>query len=313
MVRALWLLLAIVPLALAPRGAAAQLMEDEQEAQPGATDEPRPAERAASEPEAESEGSDAEAGPSEDETAEGALETTETEGAEGTAVTAGGGYEPDQRGTVEEDAGGDAEPAPEPMSGVEAVSRDEAEAYGLDRPFGASIQLWLGAGLTSLDALDGDNLVRESQRGGFGGSFRLSVGARLGPVTVGPRVGLTVDESLAFTTFGLDVQLRLTGDAIAPFVRTSVSYAFVTGVANELPSQDQRIDGVLIELGAGARIAIDGPFHLGAELSGGYLHLERGAAEACDAECTAGDLDVTRPGTSDGLTLRVHVFGGVSF
>ena len=115
-------------------------------------------------------------------------------------------------------------------------------------------------------------------------------------------------------SFGGDVQAVLTNDRFAPFLRASVSYVFLGDLADALPSQSEaRVDGVLAELGVGARFRIAGPFILGAELSGGYLHLERGSAPSCEAPCSDGELDLTMPGTGDGLTLRVHLFGGVSF
>lgn len=251
--------------------------------------------------------------------AEPAIEEGETESAEGTAVE-GGGYEPDQRGAQEPE--GEYEPDQRGFEREEIAEGDAPMATGVDAEaydsgstvIGLDVQLWLGGGLIGLDAIDGANLLRPEQRSSFGASFGLVGALRIGPISVGPRIGVTVEPGFTMATFGGDVQAVLTSDRFAPFVRASLSYAFLAGLADPLPSQpDARVDGVLVELGVGARFRVAGPFVIGAELSGGYLHLERGAVPACEAPCGDGDFDLATPGSADGLTLRLHLFGGVSF
>lgn len=268
-----------------------------------------------------------EAAPDTDEDEAASLEETDETAAAGDTATERGGYEPDQRGAQ----GGEGEYEPdqrggheeqEPSEGADSemvrlsgtAAAEEAEYIGGGRFIGFGAQLWLGASLIGHDAIDGANVLRPTQESSFGASFGVVGTLRLGPIAFGPRVGFTVEPGYTLAAFGFDVQAVLTSDRFAPFVRASLSYAFLAGVSDALPSQGEaRVDGVLAEIGVGARFRIDGPFVIGAELSGGYLHLERGAVPACEAPCSDGAFDLATPGNANGLTLRLHVWTGVSF
>lgn len=238
----------------------------------------------------------------------------------GTADGAAGGepeYEPDQRG---EHDGGDAgtdeeEMAAEPTSvGETVLAADYAEADRAGgRGYGVYTSFFVGAGLTGLDALWGDNLVTPAQQGSFGASLGIAIGLRIGPVSFGPRVSLTVDPSFVLGTVGVDVTADLTTDRLVPTLRLGLGYAFLAGVSDSLPSQ-RSVGGLYTELGAGFRYDVGGPFRFGAELSGGWLALSRGEVPDCEDPCTdMGSFDLRRRGEGHGLTLRLHVFGGFDF
>ncbi|MEZ4340377.1 MAG: hypothetical protein R3B82_27470 [Sandaracinaceae bacterium] len=236
-------------------------------------------------------------------------------GGEGTDQSTGGGeYEPDQRGAEGEEeeldsAGADAAP----MEPDRAFSVSEGEAASAARRgLGLDLQLIVGAGLNGLDAFGGDNLVQDTQRGSFGGSFGAVIGLGVGPLTVGPRATFTIEPGFVLGAIGLDVQVALTSGSIAPMMRLSVSYAFLLGMSDALPSQNAP-DGVWTELGLGARFRVAGPFSIGVELAGGWIALFRGAVPGCTERCDENGLDVTESGASHGATLRLHVSGGLSF
>lgn len=236
-------------------------------------------------------------------------------------------YEPDQRG--EHDAPDqapepdEAEPPPaspdydeEELAG--SITRTSESMPGVAQSaagssfFGFDVQLWLGGGLTSLEAFENQNLVRPDQQGGFGANLGLSLGLRMGPISVGPRATLTVDPSFLLVTVGADVRAILTSDAVAPTVRASLSGVFLTGLSDALPSQSGA-GGVHAELGVGVRWHFGAGFTFGAEVSGGYLHLDRQEEASCTAPCTEGDFDLRRGGSSDGLTLRLNLSAGYRF
>lgn len=236
-------------------------------------------------------------------------------------------YEPDQRGEhdgpeprpepdeaapppmapdSEDEARGDITTVSESMPGVARTAADGSSFFGFD------VQLWLGGGLTSVEAFENQNLVRPDQQGGFGANLGLSAGLRMGPITVGPRATLTVDPSFLLITVGADVRVILTSDAVAPTLRASLSGVFLTGLSDALPSQSGA-GGVHAELGAGVRWHFGGGFTFGAEVSGGYLHLDRQEEAGCTAPCTEGEFDLRRSGSSDGLTLRLNLSAGYRF
>ena len=73
------------------------------------------------------------------------------------------------------------------------------------------------------------------------------------------------------------------------------------------------LPGLLAELGLGAALRVGGPFLVGAEVSAGWTHLFRQPVPGCATECADERLDLRRAGEGDGLTLRLHLWGGVSF
>ncbi len=227
------------------------------------------------------------------------------------------GYEPDQRGAEDEaeelDTEG-AEAPPEPTSGrsyAEDVSLS-GSASAAGRGLGLDLQLILGAGLSALDAFGGNNLVQSDQGGTAGGSFGAVIGLGVGPLTIGPRLTFTVEPGFVLGAVGLDVQVALTSGWVAPTMRLSVSYAFMLGLADPLPSQNHP-DGVWTELGLGARIHVTGPFSIGVEVSAGWLALFRGEVPMCTDPCTGDELDLTESGAAHGITGRLHVYGGLRF
>ena len=228
--------------------------------------------------------------------------------------TAGGeSYEPDQRG-VNERLRIDA-PAPMEQSDVEesiaegdyAASADGGGGIGFD------FYLWLGPSLTGIDALEGDNLLLPTQSSTFGGSFGLTLGARIGPLTVGPRLNLVVEPGFVLGAVGVDVIGRLMTGPITPTARVALSYAFAVPTADALPSQNGP-DGLLLELGLGVRASLGAGFFLGGELSAGYLALFRSEVPSCTAPWTDGAaFDLRRAGSAHGLTGRLHFFAGWGF
>jgi len=136
---------------------------------------------------------------------------------------------------------------------------------------------------------------------------------RIGPISLGPRVTFTADPSFVLGAIGLDVGAELTDERLVPTLRVSLSYAFALSLSDPLPSQSS-VGGLWTELGAGFRYYPGGPFHFGAELSGGWLALFRAADPACVDSCTdMGTFDLRRSGQSHGLTLRLHIYGGFGF
>lgn len=240
----------------------------------------------------------------------------DTGGAEGEA-TGGGGYEPDQRGAegdeeeLDEGGGADAEPMAPGEDRVYTES-EGVTAAAARRGLGLDLQLIVGFGLNGLDAFGGGNIVQDTQRGSVGGSFGAVLGLGVGPLTIGPRATFTVEPGFVLGAIGLDVQVALTSGWVAPTMRLSVSYAFLLGLSDALPSQNAP-DGVWTELGLGARFHVAGPFSIGAELSGGWIALFRGEVTDCTDRCEENGLDVTQSGSANGATLRLHVYGGLSF
>lgn len=219
------------------------------------------------------------------------------EGGEG----GGGGYEPDQRGAV------DSAPVSESME-------MSGGGYGGGRFFGFDVSLFLGAGLSGLDAAGGDNLVLSTQQGAVGASFGVGLGLRFGPVSLGPRFAFIVDPSFVLGTFGVDVTVALLEERVTPTVRASIAYATLLSLSDALPSQsDARVSGISAELAVGVRWTFASPFVVGAELAGTWMHLGRDAVPSCTTGCDAGAFDLRRGGESDALGLRLHVFGGISF
>ena len=218
------------------------------------------------------------------------------------------GYEPDQRGEHE---------SPEPDREVQLTSAgmEAAEYAPGGRLFGVHASLWLGGGYTGLDAFGARDLVRDGQRGGAGFNLGFSVGPRIGPVNVGLRHTLTVDGGFTMGTLGVDAQVALPAlGPVIPTVRLGLGYAFFFGLSDPLPAQSEaRLDGIYAELGIGAALRLGGPFMVGAELSGGWTHLWRQPVEGCATGCSDGGFDARRPGEGDGLTLRLQIWGGVSF
>ncbi len=238
-----------------------------------------------------------------------------TESGEGQSTRGGDRYEPDQRGATVEGTEQQPQPAPAQAGGervdTETLSAAE-EGYGRGG-VGLEFYLWLGAGVTGLDAIEGADLLLPTQSSSIGGSFGLTVGARLGPVTIGPRFSLTLEPSSVLGAIGLDAIVALMSGSITPTVRAALSYAFAIPTAELLPSQNGA-GGVLVELGVGLRGELGGGFFLGGELSAGYLALFRDAVPACTAPCTDGaSFDLRRPGSAQGLSGRLHLFGGWSF
>ncbi|MFK7987552.1 MAG: hypothetical protein AB8I08_16150 [Sandaracinaceae bacterium] len=231
-------------------------------------------------------------------------------------------YEPDQRGEHDApDEPDEAPTAPPPSSpdhdemrreGVQLTAGSAEGDFAEPSFYGFDVQLWLGGGLTSVEAFENQNLVRPDQQGGFGANLGLSAGLRMGPITVGPRATLTIDPSFLLITVGADVRAILTTDAVAPTLRASLSGVFLTGLSDALPSQSGA-GGVHAELGVGVRWRFAGGFTFGAEVSGGYLHLDRQEEAGCTAPCTEGDFDLRRGGSSDGLTLRLNLSAGYRF
>jgi hypothetical protein len=196
----------------------------------------------------------------------------------------------------------------------ESVSYGGAGGYGGRHFFGFDTTLFLGAGLTGLDAGSGDNLVLPTQQGAVGGSFGVSLGMRLGPVSLGPRFAFVADPSFVLGVFGLDVTVALLDEPITPTVRASVGYAALFSLSDALPSQsDAPVSGISTELALGVRWTFASPFVLGAELAGTWLHLGREALPSCASGCDSGAFDLRRGGQSDGLGLRLHVFAGISY
>lgn len=227
-------------------------------------------------------------------------------------VEEGGDYEPDQRG----DHDPEDEPESEPRVELTGATMDAEAAYAPGGAlFGFHASLWLGGGYTGLDALGAEDLVRETQRGGGGFSFGVVVGPRLGPVDLGLRHTITVDGGFTMGTLGLDTRLALPAlGPVIPTVRLGVGYAFFLGLSDPLPAQaEARLDGIYAELGLGAALRVGGPFLVGAEVSAGWTHLFRQPVPGCATECADERLDLRRAGEGDGLTLRLHLWGGVSF
>lgn len=178
---------------------------------------------------------------------------------------------------------------------------------------GLEFYFWLGGGLTGLDAIEGDNLLLPTQASSAGGSFGLTLGVRVGPVTVGPRFSLTVEPSFLLGAVGLDALVGLIRGPFVPTLRVGLSYAFVSPTAEALPSQNVA-DGLLVELGAGFRAHVGAGFFLGGELSAGYLALFRDEVPACVDPCTdGGAFDLRRPGSAHGLMGRLQIFAGWGF
>lgn len=237
--------------------------------------------------------------------AEGSYESDQGGGED----TAGGetGYEPDQRGAAEEPLS-----APGASQEMFAASDDSEGTSGGRRSIGLDLELWLGLGLTDLGAIDGDNLVRSTQQGGVGGSIGASLRLGIGQLSFGPRFTVSIDPSFVLGAIGLDVRAALMRGAFVPTVRLALSYAFLAGIGDAPPSQPSAA-GAWTELGIGFNWRIQGPWVLGADLAGGWLALFREGVVDCVDPCTESDFDVRRDGQSHGLTLRLHVFTGVSF
>lgn len=225
----------------------------------------------------------------------------------------GGTYEPDQRGEhdereeVEADAGR-AGPS------VELSGASVGGTYTRESDLGFELSLWLGGALTALDVAGDGNLVRESQRGSFGSSFGFAAGMRFGPVIVGPRVGLTIDPSFLLADLGLGVDVLLMDGAIAPYVRAAGYGSLVTGLASPLPDQDHAgIAGAGAELGAGVRWRPWRGLVVALDAAGIWRHLFRDPLPACSANCADAPFDLTRPGESDALQLRLSLSVGWTF
>lgn len=231
------------------------------------------------------------------------------EGGEGESTGGDGGYEPDQRG-YDDDEEEREELMGEPTVAMEAADAGYGGAGDYGAGFGLDLRLWLGASGSFLDVFEEDNLLRDSQRGGAGGGFGVTLGFRFGPVTVGPRHTLVVDQATTLATFGLDVLVRLLPEQLTPHVRVAISYALAFGFSDSLPSQGTA-QGLLTELGVGFGGRVVGPMTLGAELSAGWLALYRGDVAGCEDPCTSPDLDLTRSGQAHGLILRGTVWIGV--
>jgi len=200
---------------------------------------------------------------------------------------------------------------PVPMAG-EAVATDYAAAEDYGAGFGVDLRLWLGVSGSVFDAFENDNLLRDPQRGGFGGGFGMTLGLRLGQLTVGPRVLVSVDESATLLSVGLDVMVRLTADRLAPYLRGALSYAATLGLRDALPSQPGA-DGVLTELGVGFGGRVVGPLTLGVEVSAGWAALFRGEVAACDAPCSDATVDLRDSGEAHGLVVRGLFWVGFGF
>jgi hypothetical protein len=246
----------------------------------------------------------------------GAEEAPPTEGTGGGEQAAGEeDYEPDQRGAEDEAEELDAEPSPAPAearSYAEDVALSGSAETAAGRGLGLDLQLPLGAGLSALDAFGGNNLVQSDQGGSAGGSFGAVIGLGLGPLTIGPRLTFTIEPGFVLGAVGLDVQVALTSGWVAPTMRLSVSYAFMVGLADPLPSQNHP-DGVWTELGLGARFHVAGPFSIGVEVSAGWLALFRGEVPMCTDPCTGDELDLSESGAAHGVTGRLHVSGRLRF
>src|SRR5690606_15923375 len=118
--------------------------------------------------------------------------------------------------------------------------------------FGFELQLWLGGTVSTLDIAGDGNLVRADQHGAFGGAFGFGAGFRVGPVLIGPRVGLTLDPAFALANLALGAEVALLPGDIAPYVRASVGATLVTALERPLPDQEEAgILGVGVEVGAG--------------------------------------------------------------
>lgn len=252
-------------------------------------------------------------------------ETTETEEAAETA-TEDGDYEPDQRGEHDEEeaTGGEGyEPDQrgehdEPQEELDAAVGVATAAYergeALDRGLGFDVQLWLGAGFLGIDAAGGDNLVRATQRSSISAALGLAAGLRLGPVIVGPRVGLSIDPTMLLANVALGADVLLLDGDIAPYVRASLGLTLAAPLGDQLPAQSEAsILGVGLEVGVGARWRFYRGLYLGLELAGGWHHLWREALPSCTGECADADLDLRMPGESDALTLRLSLSVGWAF
>ena len=170
-------------------------------------------------------------------------------------------YEPDQRGdlegdeetsydaTVELDAAtprsGESERAEPATPGAALMS---AEVGAAERPSFA-LELRLGPAITRID--DATNV-------GF--AFGLFGGARLGSLTLGPRFDLTIDPDLVVGAFALEAQLSLSESTLEPVLRAAAGYAFLSGPADTLSAFH-------LEAGLGLRWNLSSTFAIGTDLA----------------------------------------------
>jgi hypothetical protein len=306
-----WTRSSLVALALALLAPGMALAQEEQ---PEAVED----EAAESDEAGESEAGESEAGESE----AGESETGELEAGEaGVLAVDGGTYEPYQRGVHDLEDLESEEPRVDTIAGSAPLSigtSSDERRVNYNTELGFELALWLGGVVTDLDIAGGGNLVRATQRGSVGASFGFAAGLRIGPVIVGPRVGLTIDPSFLLADLGVGVEVLLmppgTSSEVSSYVRAAVGGSLVTGLAAPLPEQrDAGVAGTVAEVAIGARWNPWRGLVIGLELAGLWHHLWREPVEACDVGCNDGTLDLLRAGESDALQLRLSLSAGWSF
>lgn len=219
------------------------------------------------------------------------------------------GYEPDQRGAVDEDL--DALMSPEaspPPAGDEAYYAPELTELDSEAPMatdaweaGHGFYLRAQTGYTLLDvtALDAGDVAGGDEVGALhGGMLGLGAGLHVRPLDLGLRLDLGLhDDGALRTTLLADVALWLGRDGLVPWLRVGAGYGWLTDLDLGAAAAETSVGGPVLELGAGVHSLVTDDLSLGGGLDLGLWWLTR------DGDAAAGLPD----GSSTGLYLRLYL------